>query len=78
MGDGGCEQRYESVGADDDSGWISALAARAGQDSAVLLRLAGPSPEEQWKNRGEEPAREDEGMRAVEFLVLMRDAVSIQ
>jgi hypothetical protein len=54
------------------------LAARAGQDSAVLLRLAGPSPEEQWKNRGEEPAREDEGMRAVEFLVLMRDAVSIQ
>jgi hypothetical protein len=40
--------------------------------------LAGPSPEEQWKNRGEEPAREDEGMRAVELLVLMRDAVSIQ
>ena len=78
MGDGGCEQRYESVGADDDSGWISAFAAGSGQDSAVLLRWAGPSSEEQWENRGEEPAREDEGMRSVEFLVLMRDAVFIQ
>ena len=41
MGHGGCEQRHESVGADDDSGWISAFAPGAGQDSAVLLGWLG-------------------------------------
>ena len=34
--------------------------------------------EEQWKYRGEEPAREDEGFRAVEFPVPIRDAATFK